>query len=236
MPAFRSLSGRRLVVFAALAVLSLLVVAMVAVRVNQTGDDTYSNLVWNLFLAWIPLGLALVVYDGSRRGLRGVWLVASAGLWLLFFPNAPYLITDMKYLRELGGAPLWYDAALTGLAAFTGLTLGLISLYLVHSVARTRFGAIPAWLGVWAVLGLSSVGVFLGRLQRFNSWDVFTDPGPILGDIAKALADPLNYPRTLAVTVVFGGFLVASYLVFYALAQVTASRGPEVVREGKTPP
>jgi uncharacterized membrane protein len=236
MPVFRSLSGRRFVVLVALAVLSLLVVAMVAVRVNHTGYDTYSNLVWNLFLAWIPLGLALVVYDGARRGLAGIWLVVFAGLWLLFFPNAPYLTTDMKYLRELGGAPLWYDATLTGLAAFTGLTLGLISLYLVHSVARAHFGAILAWVGVWAVLALSSIGVFLGRFQRFNSWDVFTDPGPILGDIAKGLADPLNYPRTLAVTVVFGGFLIASYLVFYALAQVTASTGTDVAREGKTPP
>jgi uncharacterized membrane protein len=236
MPRFRSFSGRRVVVLLTLVVLSLLVVAMVAVRMNQTGYDTYSNLVWNLFLAWIPLGLALVVYDGAKRGLGGVWVVAFAGLWLLFFPNAPYLTTDMKYLRELGGAPLWYDVSLTGLAAFTGLALGLVSLYLVHSVARTYFGAILAWVGVWAVLALSSIGVFLGRFQRFNSWDVFTDPGPILGDVAKGLADPLNYPRTLAVTVVFGGFLIASYLVFYALAQVTASPGTEVAREGKTPP
>ena len=236
MPRFRSFSGRRLVVLLALVVLSLLVVAMVAVRMNQTGYDTYSNLVWNLFLAWIPLGLALVVYDGAKRGLGGVWVVAFAGLWLLFFPNAPYLTTDMKYLRELGGAPLWYDVSLTGLAAFTGLALGLVSLYLVHSVAQTYFGAILAWVGVWAVLALSSIGVFLGRFQRFNSWDVFTDPGPILGDVAKGLADPLNYPRTLAVTVVFGGFLIASYLVFYALAQATASTGTEVAREGKTPP
>jgi uncharacterized membrane protein len=235
MSAFRSLSGRRLVVFVALGGLSLLVVAMVAVRVSYTGYDTYSNLVWNLFLAWIPLGLALVVYDGARRGLRGVWLVVFAGLWLLFFPNAPYLMTDLKYLRELGGAPLWYDASLTGLAAFTGLALGFISLYLIHSVARTHFGAILAWVGVWAVLALGSIGVFLGRFQRFNSWDVFTDPGPILGDIAKVLADPLSYPRTLTVTVVFGGFLVTSYLVFYALARLTASTGTKGAR-GQTPP
>jgi uncharacterized membrane protein len=227
MPAFRSLSGRRLAVLVALTGLSLLVVAMVAVRVSYTGYDTYSNLVWNLFLAWIPLGLALVVYDGARRRVRGVWLVMFAGLWLLFFPNAPYLTTDMKYLRELGGAPIWFDAVLTGSAAFTGLALGFISLYLIHSVARSYFGAVQAWIGVWAVLALSSVGVFLGRFQRFNSWDVFTDPKPILGDIAKGVADPLNYPRTLAVTLVFGAFLVTTYLAFYAVARATAPTGDE---------
>ena len=222
MPASRSLSGRRLVVFAVLACLSLLVVAMVAVRVRYTGYDTYSNLVWNLFLAWVPLGFALVVYDGARRGLRGLWLITFGALWLLFLPNAPYLITDMKYIRELGGAPIWYDAALTGSAAFAGLALGFISLFLIHSVAHRYFGAVWAWIGVWAVLALSSVGVFLGRFQRFNSWDVFTDPKPILDDVAKGLTNPHDYPKVVAVTMVFSGFLVGTYLIFYGVVRLTA--------------
>lgn len=227
MPALRSLSDRRLATLVALAGLSLLVVAMVAVRMSYTGGSTYANLVWNLFLAWVPLGLALVVYAGARRGMRRLWLLTFGGLWLLFFPNAPYLMTDLKYLRELGGAPFWYDAVLVSSAAFAGLALGFISLFLVHSVARRYLGAVWAWIGVWTVLALSSVGVFLGRYQRFNSWDVFTDPKPILGDVAKGLSDPLNYPKVLAVTVVFSGFLVGTYLVFYALARLTASRSDE---------
>jgi uncharacterized membrane protein len=227
MPALRSLSSRRLAVFVLLAGLSLLVVAMVAIRVSYTGDAAYANLVWNLFLAWLPLGLALVVYDGARRRLRGLWLATFAGLWLLFFPNAPYLMTDMKYLRELHGAPIWYDVALTASAAFAGLALGFISLFLIQSVARGYVGAVWAWIGVWAVLALSSVGVFLGRFQRFNSWDVFTDPKPILGDVAKGLTDPLDYPKVVAVTVVFTGFLVVTYFGFYAVARLTASTGDE---------
>lgn len=227
MSAFRSPSGRRLVVFAALAALSLLVVAMVAVRVDATGSLAYANLVWNLFLAWIPLALALALYDGARRGMRGVGLLALGALWLLFLPNAPYLMTDLKYLRELGGAPFWFDTVMAGTAAFTGVALGSISLVLVHSVARRHFGAIRAWIGVWAVLGLSSVGVFLGRLQRFNSWDVFTDPGPILGDLVKGLSNPLDYPKVVAATVVFSGFLLSTYVVVYALARLSGALDDE---------
>lgn len=227
MPELRPLNSRRLAVFLALAGLSLVVVAMVAVRVSYTGSADYVNLVWNLFLAWVPLGLALVVFDGARRGLRGLWLATFAGLWLLFFPNAPYLMTDMKYLRELDGAPLWYDAALTASAAFAGLALGFISLFLIHSVARRHLGAVWAWIGVWAVLALSSIGVFLGRFQRFNSWDVFTDPKPILGDVANGLTDPLNYPKVAAVTVLFSGFLVGAYFVFYAVARLMAPASDE---------
>src|SRR5215210_6088195 len=114
MAALRPL-GSRFGLAALLGGLSVLVVALVAVRVRHTGSLDYVNLVWNLFLAWIPLGLAVVVYDGARRGVGGQWLVAFGGLWLLFFPNAPYLMTDLKYLRELDGMPLWYDLAMTGL-------------------------------------------------------------------------------------------------------------------------
>jgi uncharacterized membrane protein len=217
----RSLTARRLITLGALAGLSLLVLVMVAVRVSETGSLDYVNLVWNLFLAWIPLGFALILYDGARRGVRGPWLLALGGLWLLFFPNAPYLMTDLKYLREVDGAPFWFDAVLACSAAATGLALGFLSLFLVHAVAQRRFGAIWAWVGVWAMLLLSSVGVFLGRFQRFNSWDIFTDPKPIFADLAKGLSDPLNYPKVLAVTVVFSGFLVGGYAVFYTLARLS---------------
>jgi uncharacterized membrane protein len=217
----RSLTARRLITLGALVGLSLLVLVMVAVRVSETGSLDYVNLVWNLFLAWIPLGFALILYDGARRGVRGPWLLALGGLWLLFFPNAPYLMTDLKYLREVDGAPFWFDAVLACSAAAAGLALGFLSLFLVHAVAQRRVGAIWAWVGVWAMLLLSSVGVFLGRFQRFNSWDIFTDPKPIFADLAKGLSDPLNYPKVLAVTVVFSGFLVGGYAVFYALARLS---------------
>jgi uncharacterized membrane protein len=156
---------------AALAALSLLVAAMVAVRIAYTGDGNYVNLVWNLALAWIPLGLALIVYDGAARGVRGRWLLAGSALWLLFFPNAPYLVTDLKYLDMIGGAPIWYDAVLVSAAAWAGLLLGFISLFLMHSVARRFVGELNAWLAVGGVLALSSFGVFLGRFRRWNSWE-----------------------------------------------------------------
>ncbi|HKH30660.1 MAG TPA: DUF1361 domain-containing protein [Gaiellaceae bacterium] len=221
MSPLRSVTTRRLIALGTLVGLSTLVVVMVAVRISATGSLDYLNLVWNLVLAWIPLGLALIVYDGARRGVAGHWLLSLGALWLLFFPNAPYLMTDLKYLRDVGGAPFWFDAVLAGSAAVTGLALGFLSLYLVHAVVQRRFGAVWAWVGVWAILLVGSVGVFLGRYQRFNSWDVFTDPAPIFGDLAKGLSDPLNYPKVLAVTTVFSGFLVGGYAIFYALARVS---------------
>jgi uncharacterized membrane protein len=200
---------------------------MVAVRVAVTRTDAYLNLPWNLFLAWIPFGVALLVYDRARRGTSALPLLGLAGVWLLFFPNAPYLVTDLKYLRVIHNAPVWFDVVLLGAAAAVGLALGFLSLYLIHTVAERRFGAVWAWIGVWAMLLLGSVGVFLGRFLRFNSWDVFTDPKPIFSALTKGLSDPFDYPEVLAVTVVFSGFLVGSYAVFYALARFSRLLGDE---------
>ena len=194
---------------------------MVAVRAAYAGYVGHANLVWNLFLAWIPLAFALVVYDGLRRGTRRFTLLACGALWLLFFPNAPYLVTDLKYVNDVGGAPLWYDVVLLSAAAWAGLALGFISLYLMHTVARRLLGSLNAWLGVGAVLALSSFGIYLGRFRRWNSWDVFVDPGPLLGELASGLANPLDYPKAIAVTIVFTAFLGSTYLVFYAFARLT---------------
>jgi uncharacterized membrane protein len=222
-----SASARRRATLAALAGLSFLVMSMVAVRVAYTESHAYLNLLWNLVLAWVPFGLALLVYDQARRGAGRIRLLALAGLWLLFFPNAPYLVTDFKYLRVIDGAPLWFDIVLLSSAAWAGLVLGFISLYLIHAVARRLLGALNAWVVVATVLALSSFGVFLGRFRRWNSWDLFTDPHGLLADIGAGLANPLAYPRAVAVTILFTAFLGAAYLVFYAFARLTGSLGDE---------
>jgi uncharacterized membrane protein len=219
------MTKRRLGVLAALGGLSLLFVAMIVARQAYSGEPVHRWLAWNLLLAWVPLLFALVVYDGARRGMRALPLLGFAALWLLFFPNAPYLVTDLKYVGEFHGVPLWYDVVLLSTGAWAGLALGFISLYLMHAVARRLWGALNAWLAVAVVIVLSSFGIFLGRFQRFNSWDVFTDPGPLANQLADGLANPFDYPKALAVTAVFTAFLGSTYLVFYAFARLSNALG-----------
>jgi uncharacterized membrane protein len=216
------MSRRRLAIFASLAGLSALVVAMVAVRVVYTGNDYHTNLVWNLFLAWIPFVVAICVYDAYRRGVGRIQLWAGGGLWLIFFPNAIYIVTDFKWLRYSAGAPVWYDVLLVAAAAWCGLLLGFMSLYLMQAVVRSALGAVRAWVFVLGTLALGSFGVYLGRFERWNSWDVFTRPRLLAGKILPHLAHPQDYPKAMAVTVLFTAFLAMSYLVFYAFAQPEA--------------
>lgn len=214
------MSDRRLAILGSLGALSLFVVAMVGVRVLYTGSPHYGGLIWNLILAWVPFALALAIYDGYRRGAQPRRLVAGGALGLVFFPNAPYLMTDFKHLRGFTEMPIWYDVVLLTAAAWAGLLLGFTSLWLMQAVARRLVGSANAWLFAFAVLALSSFGIYLGRFQRWNSWDVFVQPRSLLADVGGRLAHPADHPRTVAVTVLFTSFLATTYLVFDAFARV----------------
>lgn len=217
-----SFSDRRIAVVASLAVLSLFAVAMIVFRIVYTQTWEHAAIAWNLLLAWIPFALALLVYDRARSGVLTPTLAAGGLLWLLFLPNAPYIVTDLKHVGSGGPVPVLYDVLLLSAAAWTGLLLGLTSLYLMHTVARRLVGAATAWALAVSALALSSFGIYLGRVQRWNSWDVFVRPGSLLEDIAGGALHPLSHPRPIAVTILFTSFLLATYLVFYSLARLNS--------------
>ena len=218
----RAFSNRRLAVVASLAILSLFVVAMIAFRIFYTRTPEQSAIAWNLLLAWIPFLLALIVYERAGDGGPTAALTSLGLLWLLFLPNAPYIVTDLKYVGRGGGVPVLYDVLLLSAAAWTGLLLGLTSLFLVHAVAKRLVGPVNAWAFVVGAVALSSFGIYLGRVQRWNSWDVFARPTQLLGDIASGALHPLSHPRPIAVTILFTSFLLASYVVFYSFARMSS--------------
>jgi uncharacterized membrane protein len=217
-----SFSDRRLAVVAALALLTLFTLAMLAARMAYTGTRGHGWLAWNLFLAWIPFALALLLYALARAGAPLRALVPFGLLWLVFFPNAPYLMTDLKHIGPGGRVPVLYDVLLLSAAAWTGLLLGLTSLFLVHMVVRRLVGAVNAWALVVAVLALSSFGIYLGRVQRWNSWDVVANPVPLGAQLLQGLAHPIDYPRPLGLTVLLTSLLLTSYLVLYSFARLSS--------------
>ena len=213
-------SRRRRATYGALGLASLFCIALVAVRFGYTHEARHGGLIWNLFLAWIPFGLAIVVYDRHRAGARPLALLPLALLWLLFLPNAPYIVTDLKHLDPPGSAPLWFDVLVIAAPAWTGMLLGFFSLYLMQGVARRTAGEVAGWALVVGALGLSSFGIYLGRVLRWNSWDVLTNPRALGHDVWVRVADPTSYPHTFAMTVLLTGFLTAMYLTVYAFTRL----------------
>jgi uncharacterized membrane protein len=211
-------SARRIATLAALVLGSLGCCTLVVVRIAFTGVPNFTYLIWNLILAWIPFVLAILLYDGCRRGMGVFGLGALGGLWLLFFPNAPYIVTDFIHLERDPLAPLWFDGLTIASFAAVGLLLGFGSLYLVQSVVRRELGTRLAWCVAGSALALASVGIYVGRFARLNSWDVLTSPHYLLWLAGRRLSDPLGNPKLLAVVLASTLLLGAAYLVVYTVA------------------
>ncbi len=208
---------RQMALVGALALATLVCMAQLAVRALYARQAVHFYLVWNLFLAWLPMLSALIAYNvpllPQRRWLYWLLLAPCVIFWLLFFPNAPYILTDIMHLRPLDGVPLWYDLILLVSAAWTGSFLGLASLYLMHLLVRRAAGARAGWLFAAAAVALCGFGVYLGRFPGWNSWDVLTDPTGLLLSIAMQLRHPLaNAPAF-----VFSALLAISLGVMYLM-------------------
>jgi uncharacterized membrane protein len=209
------LTDRRALTVPALLAASAFCIATLEFRSHHTGNTFYDFLLWNLALAWIPFVLAVAAYAAARRR-GGVATVVLGVLWLLFFPNAPYLLTDFIHLQESRVTPLWYDALMLASFAWTGLVLGFASLYLMQMIWRRATGPVWSWLGVIATLGLASFGVYLGRFLRYNSWDALVRPRGIVHVIRTELENPFRHPRLVAALVALTTALTIGYVIVYS--------------------
>lgn len=144
-------------------------------------------LVWNLFLAWIPYALStrLKAFSGKKQ----IWSLSILSLWLLFYPNAPYIVTDLIHLRPRPPYPVWYDLSVLFSFAVTGLLLGAYSLINVQHWLSGLWPKMARALP-WVAIPLGSTGVYLGRFLRWNSWDVFTRPLYLMDDLFEHLQSP----------------------------------------------
>ncbi len=196
---------------------------MLVLRPLVVGHRDHGYLVWNLFLAWIPFLIALVIYDRAKRVRIDMGQLGLFAVWLAFLPNAPYIVTDLMHLPEFAAPPVLFDAVTYVAFAWTGLLLGLVSLYLVHCTVRAGFGAAAGWVVVAVTSGLSGLGIYLGRFLRWNSWDVLANPAALFGDLAAIAHNPVGKP--LAVTVLFAVFIGVAYLAMYAVAELRSDSG-----------
>ncbi len=211
-------------------------VALVLARILWTGRISYSFLVWNLFLAWLPLVFALLACESYQNSSGRDWRFLSlAGAWLLFFPNAPYIFTDLIHLTNHFYPYFWVDLSLILLCALTGLVLGFVSLYLMQSVVERMLGRAASWLFIAAVAALTGFGIYLGRFMRFNSWDVVFRPRQVYHGIGNWVADPFANSTSLAFPLLFGTFLFITYLMLYALTHLQPARPLPVPQHSPVP-
>ena len=207
-------------VFVLLNLACLICILLVAARVAYSDTERHAGLIWNLFLAWIPFMLAYFAHAVSwRRATLYLVIPVIAFLWLIFFPNAPYMLTDLQDLsRRASGAPLWYDVIIVVWASWTGMLLGVISLYLMQNIIIRTFGRRAGWAFVFVISALSSFGIYIGRFVRLNSWDILQNPGETAQQIVGVVIDPSM--RLAAFTVLYTVFFLFVFLLLYSFSNM----------------
>ena len=200
---------------------SALSVALLAARMLYAENRLFAFLVWNLFLAWVPWLIA--VYCTRARGIA---LAGSVTSWLLFFPNAPYLVTDFVHLAPRAPVPLWFDVGMLAAFAWAGLLLAVTSLSSLHRRVELAAGRWAGWAFVLSATGLCGFGIYIGRFLRKNSWDALLDPLELARAASAPLFDPLGHPRAWAVAALFGVLT----LVVYSAWRSTESAAPTSLR------
>jgi uncharacterized membrane protein len=208
------LQRRLLTICVVTSVASLAVIAAYRLAAG-TGDLDF--LLWNLALAWVPLVAALAIDD-----VRSTPLTLQLPLllvWLAFFPNAPYLVTDLIHINpaDRTATGILGDAALVSVAP-VGLALGFSSLMLVERAVRERYGGRTALAVAVVSLAVASLGIYLGRVVRLNSWDLLTRPRLVGSVLHQLVRDPLAHPLAVALTIALAATLSVLYLRFRRVA------------------
>jgi uncharacterized membrane protein len=221
----------RLTVLMLLCGATLLSLTLFRIRTIFSDSMDYAFLVWNIFLAWIPLGLAhaATVFSWRRKYIL-ISLPFATFLWLLFFPNAPYILTDLQHLGvPKPGIPVWFDVLLLIWFAWTGLLLGMVSLFLMQDIIRREFGRITGWAFVFIVGILSSLGIYVGRFLRWNSWDMLFNPLQRLNEFAYYATHPSL--QSIIFISVFSTFFIFFYITIYAFGLLLQEQAQPMHKE-----
>lgn len=188
---------------------------LIALRHAITGRFSLYYLIWNLFLAWIPFGIsALISYIYSSNTIRkkSLMLFPLGLIWLLFYPNAPYMLTDFIHFKSSGSMLMWYDLVLYSIFIWTSFLLGFVSIYLVNRVVEKLTNKAFGWFFVLFVLFLSSYGIYLGRFIRWNSWDIIFNPIQLLNSIFENI-----HYESITFSVIYSILLTLIYAFLYGL-------------------
>lgn len=192
---------------------------LLAIRIKNWDSFFFLFLAWNLFLAFIPYGITLLIQT-KETCQQKKWLLAPISLlWILFLPNTPYLISDLQHLRHSEAETMWYDVIML-------VSFGWYALFIMYLTVRDMliiwqrhvpsYAIIPTAIGIFFLCGF---GIYLGRFLRWNSWDIIQNPTTLLYDILIRLRHPFQYAQTWLVTFGYGAFTSLFYFGMHYTAQ-----------------
>jgi uncharacterized membrane protein len=188
-------------------------ILLLSMRIAYTGNIMFAFLIWNLFLAYIPYWLTKPLLRTMTEKNRKISMGLLFMLWIVFLPNAPYILTDLFHLRPRPEAPIWFDLILILTFAMNGLVLWFASVIRLHNFIELKYGIIKGKIFVSSTIILSSIGIYFGRYGRWNSWDLLSNTQGLFADILHRITHPLSFPALYGMTFTFSLFLGTAYFM-----------------------
>ncbi|BEV05792.1 DUF1361 domain-containing protein [Chryseobacterium gambrini] len=204
-------SNKRFEITLLLILMTLFCFSLSLFRYYISETKVFLFLNWNLFLAWIPFFISSFLLIFKIRSKLS--LIVAIAVWIIFFPNSPYILTDLFHLRSRNAIPIWYDLVVILSYAWTGLFCGFVSLLDIEKLLSDYFKPRIINILTFSFLLIASFGVYLGRFLRWNSWDVLSNPFGLFNDIAMRIIYPMDYTKTWCVTVLMGIMLNFMYFM-----------------------
>jgi len=192
--------------------LTILAVALNILRIIIWGKMSFVYILWNIFLAFIPFIISsLLLLFSNERKLKKIIFIFGIILWLIFIPNAPYLVTDFIHLGTTRSIPVIYDVFLLFSSASVGLILGFQSLFHIEQIIKMKYSTQITSLIMGFIIFIISFGIYLGRFLRFNSWDVFINHTSLIKNVWKIFSQSKTHIEVYLYTLLFFVFLALSY-------------------------
>jgi uncharacterized membrane protein len=192
-----------------LILLALVSLGLLLLRVKFTQEIYLLFLIWNLFLAYIPYFLSYNI----KTVVPGTFSFYFIGItWLLFLPNSFYLITDFIHVHHFNNYQYLFDILLLTSFTIAGFYSGVLSLFDIHFLLQMKYSLKKSWLQIGVIIYLSAFGIYLGRILRFNSWDIIRHPFTLFYHSWKSIQNS----ETLLFSLALGTLIFIIYFISYS--------------------
>jgi uncharacterized membrane protein len=193
------------------AALCMYCVVLLAIRMKFSHSLFLAFLIWNLFLAGLPLAISVLIQHYAAVRAKRVLLYPLLVCWLLFLPNSFYLITDFVHLNKCNAIPIWFDILLIGSFTAAGIFFGVQSMLNIYIVSLSGNTITKSKAFIAIICLLSGFGIYIGRYLRYNSWDVLHEPYRLILHTLSSLFTHDTYRAAWGITLGFG---TLQYLMF----------------------
>lgn len=190
---------------------SVLAITLLLLRVKITNSTYLLFLIWNLFLAYIPYFLSSSIYKNFFNTSKKTQNSFYGLVWLLFIPNSFYILTDFTHLHFKTTFQFSLDMLIISGFSFVGFYVGLLSIHTIRQLVIAKYGNTKGYIFILTISFLSAFGIYLGRVLRFNSWDIISKPIQLAYTSIYALFSL----ETIMYTLQLGTIILISYILFY---------------------